>query len=452
MSDIPPAAMNVVLPEQSPLPLEVIENILSRLPVRTLKRFRAVEKSWCSLIDAESFAKAHLRRSLSSPHSNRNLISGLNGFCFMSLAALTQVKSFKPAFKYDEKDEHAISNSVNGMVVVMREPARPVLWNPFTGEHKVLPACPREFQPDERHFCRTTYGFGYDPENDDYKIIKVMLYMFKRLSLWSLSEDWIYSLRSNSWKRTNGAPYTHRHWPAHVNGILHTIVQTWTGPGLSGVHLYGFSLVHEKDYEVKMPQKIEIEGIDSLTVDAFEGRLSLGCAYESRFAIWVMVSYGVWNPLIQFVTKPDDFLRPLAFVENGNKLLLSRGCKRLVVCDLVKAQNLVMPFEFSPLFCLETLVSPHAWDKGEIGRKNLNIGKSKKKKMKMKKKKKKRNKKWTWSVAKRIGFYHLVLTLFKLDLIILCSETTHEVPTWRIWFSFCMLSFNVASVNKPKEK
>ncbi|CAA0836470.1 40S ribosomal protein S23-2 [Striga hermonthica] len=249
-------------------------------------------------------------------------------------------------------------------------------------KHKVLPACPREFQPDERHFCRTTYGFGYDQENDDCKIIKVMLYMFKALSLWS-SEDWIYSLRSNSWKRANGVPYTHRQWPAHVNGILHTIVQTWPSPGLSGVHIYGFSLVREKDFEVKMPQKIEIEGIDYLSVDAFEGRLSLGYAYESRFKIWVMVRYGVWNPLIQFAINPDDFLRPLTFVDNGNKLLLNHSCKKLVVCDLENAQVLALPFEFFPIFCLETLVSPHTWDKG----KNL-IGKSKKKK--------KRNKKWTW--------------------------------------------------------
>ncbi|GER28685.1 F-box family protein [Striga asiatica] len=400
MSDIPPAAMNVVLPEQSPLPLEATENILSRLPVKTLKRFRAVQKSWCSLIDSENFAKEHLRRSLDSPRSNRNLINGLNGFCWMSLAALEQVESFKPAFQYDEKDEHAISNSVNGMVVVMREPAPPVLWNPFTREHKVLPACPREFEPDERHFCRTTYGFGYDPVNDDYKIIKVMLYMFKRLSLWSLSEDWIYSLRSNSWKRANGAPYTHRHWPAHANGALHTIVQTlW-----SGVHLYGFSLVHEKDFEVKMPQEIEIEGIESFTVDAFEGMLALGCAYESRFAIWVMVGHEMWTRLLQFAIGPDDFVRPLAFAENGNKLLLNHSCKKLTVCELMSmsAKDFPMPFEFSPLFCLETLVSPHAWDKGKAERKNLIIGKSKKKeKMKKNKKRNKRNKKWTWSVAKR---------------------------------------------------
>ncbi|CAA0836480.1 PLAC8 family protein [Striga hermonthica] len=49
------------------------------------------------------------------------------------------------------------------------------------------------------------------------------------------------------------------------------------------------SALCEKDFEVKIPQEIDMEGIDSLNVDAFEGMLALSCAYESRFVIWVMM-------------------------------------------------------------------------------------------------------------------------------------------------------------------
>ncbi|KAL7142580.1 hypothetical protein ABFS83_08G132800 [Erythranthe nasuta] len=77
------------------LPSELVEDILRRLPVKSLKRFRAVTKKWRSLIDSDRFVKLHLRHSLASL-SNRHLIAGGVGVCTVSLDSLDKANYFQP--------------------------------------------------------------------------------------------------------------------------------------------------------------------------------------------------------------------------------------------------------------------------------------------------------------------------------------------------------------------
>ncbi|KAL7102764.1 hypothetical protein ACP275_08G138500 [Erythranthe tilingii] len=77
------------------LPSELVEDILRRLPVKSLKRFRAVTKKWRSLIDSDRFVKLHLRHSLASL-SNRHLIAGGVGVCTVALDSLDKANYFQP--------------------------------------------------------------------------------------------------------------------------------------------------------------------------------------------------------------------------------------------------------------------------------------------------------------------------------------------------------------------
>jgi len=55
------------------LPLEIIIDILSRLPVKVLVRFQCVSKGWHALINGQDFIKLHLHRSFKS-NTDRTLI------------------------------------------------------------------------------------------------------------------------------------------------------------------------------------------------------------------------------------------------------------------------------------------------------------------------------------------------------------------------------------------
>ncbi|XP_074378652.1 F-box protein At1g11270-like [Apium graveolens] len=46
------------------LPADLIDEVLCRLPVKPLLRFRCVSKGWCSLIDSNAFAKKQLKTAI----------------------------------------------------------------------------------------------------------------------------------------------------------------------------------------------------------------------------------------------------------------------------------------------------------------------------------------------------------------------------------------------------
>ena len=45
------------------LPREIVDEILSRLPIKSLLRFKTVAKSWNNTISTKEFVKAHLKNS-----------------------------------------------------------------------------------------------------------------------------------------------------------------------------------------------------------------------------------------------------------------------------------------------------------------------------------------------------------------------------------------------------
>ncbi|GMI79437.1 hypothetical protein HRI_001613000 [Hibiscus trionum] len=57
------------------IPVQLIPEILNRLPVKSLLRFRSVCKSWNSLISHPSFISAHLQASLSNNNTPFLLLS-----------------------------------------------------------------------------------------------------------------------------------------------------------------------------------------------------------------------------------------------------------------------------------------------------------------------------------------------------------------------------------------
>ncbi|PIN07849.1 hypothetical protein CDL12_19582 [Handroanthus impetiginosus] len=346
------------------LPFELIEDILRRLPVKTLKRFRAVAKSWCFLIDSENFIKSHLRQTLMSKSYRRLILGGL-GLYIIDLDSPDRAHAIKPPFYYKSVD--AISNSCNGIVLVMSEP--PVLWNPFSRSYKILPDCSVEHRTELDSYSKTTYGFGYDSRNDDYKVVRVVEFRNEITHRWKYSETRIYGLKSNCWRKIEGFPYPlpflRGHWRVHVNSAMHSLVDE---PDHKHVgKIMAFSLEDEKHYEVMIPPGVRVRGVD-LSLDVIGGCLSVVCTQRSRVVIWVMKEYRVkesWTKLLSIsppAIERDDFVKPLVYSREDDKILLNCDDKRLVWYDLNKRtvdEVCVdgMPFVFYAEACVETLIS-----------------------------------------------------------------------------------------------
>ncbi|KAL1553560.1 F-box protein CPR1-like [Salvia divinorum] len=74
---------------------DLIEEILCRLPVKSLKRFRAVTGTWRTLIDSENFIKKHLRQSLITTSHRYLFLDGLRAYS-VQLEALDRAYPLRP--------------------------------------------------------------------------------------------------------------------------------------------------------------------------------------------------------------------------------------------------------------------------------------------------------------------------------------------------------------------
>ncbi|XP_059288388.1 F-box/kelch-repeat protein At3g23880-like [Lycium ferocissimum] len=143
------------------LPIELIVEILSRLPVKTLLKFRCVSKSWLALIRSPEFVKTHLNVSAKNKdYTHHRLV-------------LTETINLFSSFNIQYMDTDL------------------VLWNPSIRLFKNLPDSGPSVTGDY-HFDSCIYGFGYDESNDDYKVVGVL---WNRYKLWHPLEVKIYSLR-----------------------------------------------------------------------------------------------------------------------------------------------------------------------------------------------------------------------------------------------------------------
>lgn len=187
------------------LPTELITEILSRLPVKSLLQFMSVSKSWLSLISSPEFIKAHLRVSADNKESAQHRLmikldranNNLKHCSFSSL--LGNNESIIETNHLDCPMENSgvsfcIVGSVNGLVCLAGGTGDLFLWNPTIKRYKRL----------SPSICTLTsntnfiYGFGYDKFHDDYKVVCIVA-IYQHDS-YSTVEVKIYSLKSDSWR------------------------------------------------------------------------------------------------------------------------------------------------------------------------------------------------------------------------------------------------------------
>ncbi|XP_010688548.3 F-box protein CPR1 [Beta vulgaris subsp. vulgaris] len=170
------------------LPLDIITSILTRLPTKSLIRFKCVSKSWNSLIKSPNFVNIHLTQSLSS--KKQLLIFNYGSFLEstplkLSLSDLHVTTSAR----FDLPTcfsgyEVSVCGSCNGLLaLVCKNVDDPllfeiILWNPSTNIHFILPRNTHvDFGTD---FMGVSFGFGYDCNVDDYRIVRIVDRFYNR--------------------------------------------------------------------------------------------------------------------------------------------------------------------------------------------------------------------------------------------------------------------------------
>uniref|UniRef100_A0A803KPT4 F-box domain-containing protein n=1 Tax=Chenopodium quinoa TaxID=63459 RepID=A0A803KPT4_CHEQI len=191
---------------------DVLIEILSRLPVKSLIRLSTVCKYWLSIIRSTDFATIHYATRLRLLSNNRQecdaLLTTFFPACSISILSYDNL-TLKTAFKFRpsaESDPPSFGISLrdiitdcyvygpcNGLFLLQLTKAYEnvlLLWNPATREVFSL--------PDVKHFRFFYVGFGYDDVTNDYKVV-----CFNRTEATTTAIVLLYSLAANSWRHVD---------------------------------------------------------------------------------------------------------------------------------------------------------------------------------------------------------------------------------------------------------
>ncbi|XP_049406429.1 F-box/kelch-repeat protein At3g23880-like [Solanum stenotomum] len=186
---------------------ELVVEILLKLPIKSLLKFKCVSKSWLALISSSEFVKTHLRLNANNKEYTHHKVMmrciSNYGFKSCSLTSLfnesrvTEAKDLDyPTKSYGlERDRYDvfIVGSVNGLICLVNDDKELLLWNPSIRKYKKLPypktSLPLQGDP------RRAYGFGYDEVHEDYKVV-----IFNEIETNMIREFEVkmYSLKSDS--------------------------------------------------------------------------------------------------------------------------------------------------------------------------------------------------------------------------------------------------------------
>ncbi|KAL3642393.1 hypothetical protein CASFOL_013208 [Castilleja foliolosa] len=177
--------------------------ILTRIPVKTITRFKSVCKPWYDLFSTSEFKKLHQAQFSSDPGNRSFIVHTFSGqYCSepenqFSIFNIESVKK-RPTildhpFDHAQKIELYTVGCCNGLVCIRRG-QEIVLWNPAMKLSKTVPL--RKLGP----FEMMSLGFGYDAVGDDFKVV-----IFVESIVWGSIEGMeltsveIYSANLDSW-------------------------------------------------------------------------------------------------------------------------------------------------------------------------------------------------------------------------------------------------------------
>ncbi|GAU41606.1 hypothetical protein TSUD_196760 [Trifolium subterraneum] len=320
------------------LPHELIVQILLRLPVKSLTRFKCVCKSWFSLIFDPHFANSHFQIT-AAPHTSRILFISASpphetlsiDFEASSLGDDTASVSLNPNFMPFQSYSHIeIKGSCRGFLLLRcksQQNHRSIyLWNPSTGFHKKIP-----WSCNNLYF--KFYGFGYDRSKDDYLLVSLSYDSV-------LSHLEIFSLRANAWKEIVGT--THLPFYSDVSCSSYPLVESLFNGAIHWMTIrhdiyvrviVAFHLMERKLLEIPLPVDIDY---DSTYCDSwvFKGFLSLWVvANITTVDIWVMKEYQVHSSWSKTLVLTTDFFHniiPICCTKRGD-IIGTDGITGLVV-------------------------------------------------------------------------------------------------------------------------
>ncbi|KAG2688546.1 hypothetical protein I3760_09G100800 [Carya illinoinensis] len=367
------------------MPLDVLTDILCRLPVKPLLQFRSICKSWRCLIDSPDFIYLHHKNSTETG-SNLTLILRKDSDLYsVDLHVMhNAVDLAHPLMCYSNRIQ--VLGSCNGLLCIANVAEDIALWNPFLRKHKVLPFLPvdRNKKYGSGLPGAWVYGFGYDSVHEDHKLVRISQFIDLDNEV-VVSKVKVYSLRENELRDSEDMPYVlcyTRKNGTLASGCLHWVANRKFKFDEAGM-IVAFDLTVESFREVPMPECTK-ENIQ-IDVGVLGGCVCMVANYNYLHVdVWVMKEYGVKESWAKLFTVAKNevlggalrYLKPLAYSKSGEEVLFQQNHERLVWYDLrgksVRNVNLRgLPASFEAEICVQSLFPVEVHRKDNDQRQNL---------------------------------------------------------------------------------
>lgn len=319
--------------------------ILSRLPPKSLIRFKCVSKTWHSIIGNPDFFSQNLfnysilitQENLSHPlllvKATEKSIAKKEVLSFLSYNTLDYVCQIPLTLKFVA--------SCKGLLCLFKFRTSDVyIWNPATPSVglKALPPVTR-LPYHVRDLYGSCLGFGFDSRSNDFKVVRIRLLEFQTQSMNKRWETYveICSLSGGSWR------LLHLHVPMDFGFLM--CPKTLA---LDGVFIWwfpyhniiAFDFSDEVFRTTPLPRLSENGDNNGSTITLLNGHVALLAFFGSEMnakcclEIWVLFEFGVKESWTRVTTigLPMDLERPLGFWKRG-ELFMENSEGQLVLYD-----------------------------------------------------------------------------------------------------------------------
>lgn len=284
---------------------DVLTEILSRLPVKSLLRFKCVSKQWKALIEDPTFIAKNFNRDSNCTRLLVQYYPPSEELCNFVLFSDLKVDNKPPVSEelYTKLSVccEDVYGPVNGLFLVHITPFEDIeeclaLWNPATREWNPLPI-PEPSVPPSCRALLHTFGFGLDPSSNDYKIIWFRFFMDEETEIPYGFVAAVYTLRFGTWRDID-FPFQCDFMENH--DIYRRGVYYW---GIDNPHMQkegtsfsilSFDMENEVFGEISAPEDLHRKRRTSL---ATYGDLLAIFAFEydnSSLEVWVMQDEEYW--------------------------------------------------------------------------------------------------------------------------------------------------------------
>ncbi|PIN17447.1 hypothetical protein CDL12_09888 [Handroanthus impetiginosus] len=331
------------------LPEDIIVEILSRLPVISLLRFKCVSKSWNLIIKDPRFILGH-HRTISSEESSEVLLISRrdNATNKRIISLLKNDEDNSPCI--DDQDDLAktflndmfghvrLIGPCNGIVCLYGFPDNIALWNPSIRDFKILPPS-LVLRPPNSRIRGGDLGFGFDSITQDFKVLQILFCV--SIDCYLIYQVEMYSSKTNSWRKYENIVPAKIMYYNLWSMVYKNETFCWWAQDSSDVEvILSFDMRKEMFQKTPLPSNIEgLGGQHRITRAILPIKESIGLIVyriqelDKTFDVWILKELGEnasksWSKVAS-IGPLSRIARPLGVW--NNKFILESGNGELVL-------------------------------------------------------------------------------------------------------------------------